>query len=80
MAHHPEQRPGEVFLGNFARQDAGRIGWKTKRSGTKAFRKDGSPYPYQEHYSVLPYFAQLSELLEAGIKASADGIASSEVA
>ncbi len=74
MAKHPELKPGEYYLGNFDPERAKEIGWKTKRPGIKAFKRNGDPYPNQEDHGVLPYFVQLKELQAAGVDVSTEAM------
>ena len=64
---HPEQMAGEVFLGNFTPRDLANVGWKSKRTGVLAYQRDGSPYPFQTEYGVLPVFVAADELTMAGV-------------
>lgn len=58
---HPECKEDEIYLGNFAPQEAANIGLRTKRRGVKSFCLDGSPYPMQAEHQVFPYFASKAE-------------------
>jgi hypothetical protein len=62
---HPECHTGEVYIGNFTHDAARGIGWKTKRSGTRAYKIDGTPYPHQDLHQVAPYFIARREVEEA---------------
>ena len=62
---HAEQRVGEVFLGNFAPNDLLQVGWKSIRTGEKAYCKDGSPYPFQKEHGVKPVFVSCDEIERA---------------
>ena len=55
---HPEQREGEVFLGNIG----GETEWKTARIGEKAFKADGTLIEFN---SPEPTFVERSEIEEA---------------
>ena len=39
---HPEEQPGEVWLGNIYATDFKAIGWRTKRLGVTPFASDGT--------------------------------------
>jgi len=58
---HPEQKDGEVFLGNWTKEDWSKCGWRTKRVGILAYTITGEPYPFQEQHRVFPGFALKSE-------------------
>lgn len=54
---HPELRPGEVFLGNFAPDQVQYVGWKTKRVGVQSYNFIGAAYD-----DARPVFVQQAEL------------------
>ncbi len=68
LQRHPEQLPGEVYLGNSTDEDAERIGWTTKRAGVVAIDRDGQPlsqpsrWPINLRYTLRPWFAQAQEI------------------
>jgi len=64
---HPELRKGEVFLGNSIRHGA-ECGWKTRRVGIVAYKTNGEVYT-----EGRPMFAQIQELVEAGVT-EVDGV------
>jgi hypothetical protein len=70
---HPEQRIGEIFLGNFDPNDLLHVRWKSVRTGDKSYCRDGSPYPYQEKYGVKPVFISCREVEQAIVSELADG-------
>jgi len=59
---HPDQREGEVFIGNFHNPSV--CGWKTKRVSDYAFDSTGHPL----NVGTLAIFAQAKEIMEAGVK------------
>lgn len=54
---HPELKVGEVFLGNFPRDQIADIGWKTKRVGFQSYDFKGQAYD-----GARPVFVQQAEL------------------
>lgn len=56
---HPEQRPDEIFLGNYFPEMVKGIGWKTKRSGEIPFCRCGEVEEGQ-----IPVFIQKKEMEE----------------
>lgn len=65
MNAHPEQQAGEIYLGNFTPGDLLRVGWKTTRTGEKAYCRDGTPYPFQKQHGVRPAFIRRDEIEQA---------------
>lgn len=59
---HPEQKPNEVYLGNFTPEQAEAIGWRSKRAGTTPLRADGTPYPFAADHNIRPWFASRNEV------------------
>lgn len=63
---HPDQRPGEILLGNYEARDYGNMGWKTKRRGGRAYMLDAGRMVAYDF--LAPVFVRLDELEAAGIK------------
>ena len=60
---HPEQREGEIFLGNLDRSWISCLKWKTIRAGKKA----GWARRVYGFAHIYPVFVQRQELEELGI-------------
>jgi hypothetical protein len=60
---HPEQKPGEVCLGNF--KNPKYVAWGTARIGLHAYDQDGKPYP--PCLGRWPVFVSRAELEKAGV-------------
>jgi len=71
---HPEQLPGEIYLGNIVPSNLVGSAWKTKRLGNQPFKADGTPY---EGGNLKPWFIQRSEVQEAINKERQDNTMSS---
>ena len=54
---HPEQREGEVFIGNIEPQRMNVVGWTTKRKGDTAYDVNGIAVK-----ELVPVFVQESEI------------------
>lgn len=59
-AHHPEQRKGEIFMGNATLDDFEKSLWTTKRAGNTAYDLDGNVIVH--HEPVTPWFVSASEI------------------
>ena len=64
QAAHPEIHPGEVFVGNFTKQEFAECRWKSKRRGSVAYRPDGSPASTR----LRPVFVAELEVVAAGYR------------
>ena len=62
---HPEKKDGEVLVGNFPKNQADHISWKTKRIGKIAYDSDDNLIKGTPKH--LPVFCQRSEMEKAGI-------------
>ena len=60
---HPEQRADEAFLGNLTADSFDRCAWRTKRSGLRAYRIDGSP----ACHTLQPVFLSAAEAVGCGL-------------
>jgi disulfide oxidoreductase YuzD len=70
--HHPELKPGEIWLTNATHESYERIGWTTKRAGNIAYDIYGEKagemtYGFYADEAFFPVFVQESELVAAGI-------------
>lgn len=61
-AHHPELRPGEVFLTNIWPGGVKEMAWRTAREGIQGYDSNGKKLK-----SWRPIFVQKSELEKFGI-------------
>jgi hypothetical protein len=62
LPQHPEQLPGERFLGNFDDVTRAIIGWRSARRGKVAYGADGEPLGKRWPGS-FPVFAQECEIV-----------------
>jgi len=37
--HHPELKKNEIFIGNYTEKNFSKVGWPSKRKGTKAYEQ-----------------------------------------
>lgn len=63
MSKHPEQRSGELYLGNAMPEDVMNSSWRTSRLGNTPLRTDGKPC---ENSRLRPWFITRYEV-EAAI-------------
>lgn len=69
LCRHPEQLPGEVFLGNFDAEGWRHVSFKTKRLGLVAYDVYGKPLG-SRWLNARPGFASAQEQGEHIAKAS----------
>lgn len=61
---HPERRDDEIYLGNFDYEGYLKIGWESKRMGTKSYLTNGKPLPCQEMHGMFPVFVKNKKILK----------------
>lgn len=63
MKHHPEQREGEIYMGNSTSDDILKSSWRTIRRGTVALGIDGNPVNDPDA-DFKPWFIKVFEVMQ----------------